>query len=379
MLAAGAAGGAPEQSDSVPHLGAAVEQARKSVVLVTSACADGDRETTCSVHTGFFVNRRGGIVTSIYAVAGCASAEVRTTDGRTASAEVVAVEQASGLVLLETDLEDTSPLQMAEDAPRPGDWIVNAVAQPAGGAAPPVAYGLGRVSSVKGTVRLWGVEWQDLIVISIPVSKGAASAPLLDPSGRLVGVVLACAHRPGQGCACYGLPAARVKESLNVLRSGGRRLGWLGLTLREAPQSRGAVVGAVLEGFPAHSAGIRPGDVLLAVDGRDITGPSVLAQQVVNTEPGQTLRMTLRRNREVRTVPVTVGPRPLLIARRRGDGGLEPTAVLGGRGAPGNRAAAREHGSPRALEDLRTENQLLQERIRRLEREITRLRKREKR
>ena len=357
---------------AMPRVQRAIESSHPSIVLVTSSVQEGDSEYFCSAHTGFFVDTKGRVLTSIYAVAGCGAGQVHTADGQKTEARVLAVEQSCGVALLDTGLENTCPLELAEEGLAPGDWVVSALAQDAGEAAPPVTYVLGLVMSSEGSLDLWGLRHKNLIVSNLPMAQGAAGAPLLNSEGRLVGTVLAYGY--GRDCrsACYALRTERLSEVLETLRSGGRRLGWLGLTLTESPGKEGHEVGAVLEDCPADAAGIKPGDVLLAIDGQSIKAPSVLVKQIVNSRPGTTLDIKMLRDGKVKTVRATVSPRPLLISRKR-PGISEPTAVLR-EDPPPQDTNARMRNRLRAFAELKRQNEILRNRLRELQQQLDRLR-----
>ena len=351
----------------MPQVQQAIEESRPSIVLVTSSVPNGNSDYLCSAHTGFFIDNEGRVLTSIYAVAGCGAARVHTSDGQNVDATVLAVEQASGLALLDTRLNDIEPLELAEKNPGTGAWVVSALAQDGGSNAPPLTYVLGLVMSTEGRLDLWGVRQENLTVSNLPMAHGAAGAPLLDSEGRLVGTVLAYSYGGDCRYACYALGTERLSEVLKTLKSGGRRLGWLGLTLRKASGRKGHEVGAVLENCPADTAGIKPGDVLLEIDGKTVTDPSVLVQKVVHSRPGKKLGIKILRDGEIRTATATVAPRPLLISKKRPGSESEPTAVLGS-----NNRNARKQERLRAFE-LQQDNELLQKRIRELQEKLRRL------
>lgn len=365
-------------SRSMPQVQQAIEKSQSSMVLVTGSLPGGnvDSGDMCSAHTGFFIDAKGQVLTSIYAVAGCGSAEVRTVAGQKTDARVVAVEQSSGLALLDTGLKDTIPLQLAEKGSQTGDWVISALAQESGESALPVTYVLGLVISPDASLDLWGVHQKNLIVSNLPVAQGSAGAPLLNCDGRLVGTVLAYGHGRSYHWACYALGPDRLSEVIETLRSGGRRLGWLGMTLRKTSDRSGHQVGAVLEDCPADAAGIKPGDVLLAIDNQPVIDPSVVAKRVVHSRPGTKLRIKIMRDGEIQTTTATVAPRPLLISRKRPGSDSGGSTVLRGN-RPSENMNARMRNRLRAFGELQHENKMLRKRLRELQQQLLRLREKE--
>jgi hypothetical protein len=229
-------------------------------------------------------------------------------------ARIKAVHQPAGLALLECELRDTTALATDDGSPEAGKMVMLAtrdsrarlLAQP------------GLVMPRQEDLRLNGVLWEDLPLTVLYVKPGAAAAPLLDPEGRLCGVVLAVRARGDQlpdAGLCYLLPRERLEPIVEQLLQGeSRRLGWLGLSVLREPKGReGVKVAGVLEGSPAHSVGIQPGDELLQVGGRVIESQEQFAEAVCASEPGTGLRIKLRRGDGIETMEPQVGARPLLI------------------------------------------------------------------
>ncbi|MCK4376061.1 MAG: serine protease, partial [Candidatus Brocadiae bacterium] len=233
-IAFGVAGALHAQTEG-GEFARALRRASESIVRVSATFPlekapfrlDGADATTSN--TGFFVGPEGQVLTSLLGLAGCTDITVVCTDGREAPAQVAAVDQPSGLALLKADLSGTAPLEFVKEPPAVGTWILLASARRQdGGTAAVLAPGL--VSSRRASVRLQGVNWQGLMVTSVNVRRGSAAAPLLDPGGRLAGVVLGVASAGGAG-DCLALPSEDLAPILEQLREGrSRRLGWLGVS-----------------------------------------------------------------------------------------------------------------------------------------------------
>ena len=301
-----------------PGVGVALEAASRSVVRVDATFAS---ETTPSpaVRTfsniGFLVGPEGEVLTSLFGLTACSRIVVVCPDGRRASARVVAIDQPTGLALIKAELEETSSLEFAEEPLSVGSLVLLPYFH--GVRAAGVALDSGVVASTDAAVRLSGVEWEGLVTVGLDMRTGGAAAPLLDAQGRLAGVVLGVRGRAVGGTECFVLPAAALSPVLEQLKGGdSRRLGWLGVAIVQEPgKTEGVRVEIVLEGSPAHSADIQPGDVLLQVDGITIDSPAVLSRHVVEVGPERTVELKALRGDKILTVPVEVGARPLLIWR----------------------------------------------------------------
>jgi S1-C subfamily serine protease len=223
------------------------------------------------------------------------------------------MDQPSGLALIKTELTGTVPFELAPEPVPAGNWVVLAsIPRQDEGVA--VALAPGPVLARRASIRLQGVDWPDLMVAAVSLRPGTAAAPLLDPQGRLVAVVVGGGTTRG-GVDCLALPADRLVPILKQLREGrSRRLGWLGLAILQEPGGReGVRVKATLEGSPAQAAGIQADDVLLQVGESTIDSPAVLAREVAEGGPGRTVAIKLLRGNEVKTVRVAITPRPFLI------------------------------------------------------------------
>jgi len=321
-------------------------------------------------NAGFFVSTDGQVVTSLLGLAGCADVTVVCTDGRKSAARVAAVDQPSGLALLKSDLSNTIPFETAEGPLAAGSWVLLACC-PRQDDGAGVLLSPGAVAAQRASIRLQGIDWPDLVVASVNVRPGSAAAPLLDPDGRLVAVVLGVSVARG-GVDCLALPADRVTPILSGLREGkSRRSGWLGLAIMQEPGGReGVRVQATLENSPAQVAGVQANDILLQVDEHIIDSPAVLIHEVIGSAPGRTVNLKLLRGDEMKAVPVVVGQRPLLICgalRRPGDElvQMRRRQILGPGFPP--QAFSREQERVPALMD---ENRLLRQRVRELEERV---------
>jgi len=313
-LALGAAAAEPEPAE--PEAASPASQA--ALVLVESFLSSpvGSGEEIPAVNTGFFVSSEGRVLTSLVAVSGCSRVNVRCLDGRQSAGRLYAFDQPSGLALLETDLKDTPALELSPDPPEPGQEVVAAASTCPRDGTVGVILSEGTVSSCEASVKLFGVQWERLIDAEVRVAQGCAAGPILDREGRLLGVVLGVESRADGSMCSYCLPAAALEPILSELMQGKtRHVGWLGIAVAYSGSMEGLTVQGVLEGSPAYAAELRPGDVLLGINGQSISQPAVFETGVAQAVPGSQIELGVLRGGEVKTVAVQVGARPLLISR----------------------------------------------------------------
>ena len=370
-------GPAAGQESQACGFGPAVHAAASSVVHVRSTFSMGeepfgpDAGEVIFSNTGFFVGTGGEVLTSLVGLVGCRDIAVTASEGRTAPARLVALDQPSGLAVLKAELTGTVPLELVESPPAPGSWALLASARPHDGTVVAIMRPV-VVHERRAPVLLHGVEWHGLAAVPVYVPIGSASAPILDRSGRLAAVVLGLQSEAGAWgveSECFALPADRLVPILARLMAGvSRRQGWLGLAiLREPADREGVRVAGVLENSPAHEAGIRPGDVLLAIEGRPIEAPSTFTQRVAASEPGASMRLKVLRKEQIVAIQVEVGARPLLICDvSRGAHALRQHRAP--ETAPSlSSTAAWQEG---ALQELLREHQRLTRRVEELERQL---------
>jgi len=353
------------QDESVPE---AARGAGESVVLVESQLAaqpylEGSRTVA---NTGFFVSNDGRVLTSDLTMGGCEHIEVRSPDGRRSEGRLLALDQRAGLALIETDLKDTVPLVLAEHPPEPMQWVAAATGRKGEGGQTAVSLHPGIVVATNAYLKVCGYTWQDMAVAELAPGPGSAAAPVLDSRGQVSGVVLSVQTIGDGSTLCYILPSDKVRGVLSELLEGKtHRVGWFGMVVGGWREAEGLLVLGVLQGGPADRAGLQPGDILLEIEGKPISGSAVFEDAVAAIEPGTTVELSYQRKGETekKTARVEVAARPLLISRvRPAQQGAGP-----GAGAP-------SPGTDRLIRELQTQNrelrarvQLLEERVRELE------------
>jgi serine protease Do len=264
--------------------------------------------------SGFVVDAQGLVLTSRHVVVGALDVEVIVPQHDPFHAELVGEDRATDLALLR--LRDAPPdlpaLPLADGTGlRAGDWIV-AVGNPFGFAQTVTA---GVVSFVGRHLPHsdFGIT-NDFLQISAPVNPGSSGCPVVDLHGRVVGVTTQ-APEEAQGIS-FAVPGHAVKWTLAEMqrRPDGRvRRGYLGIEFAtrtgvgaNGGLAGGAVIVHVVDGQPAHKAGMRPGDVVLCVDGAPVQDAQSLHERIVRTPPGTQLALQLLRDGSIEDSVVAV-------------------------------------------------------------------------
>jgi putative serine protease PepD len=287
------------------QVGRVYQSAGPGVVSVQVGSASG---------TGFVVRTDGTIVTNAHVVGDAGTAVVRFGDtGRQVQAEVRGSDPSSDLAVLHVDPGATGPLRPLplanSDRVHVGDAVV-AIGHPFGldrTATAGIVSGLGREIQAPD-----GFQIDKVIQTDAPINPGNSGGPLLDARGRVVGVNSQIATGGGGNGSVgigFAVPSNRVREVLPALSRGERvEHAYLGVTT--APHARGAAVVSAAPGSPAQSAGIRSGDVITGVDGRQVNEPQDVSEAINALKPGDRLDVEVSRNGTSRTFQVELTARP---------------------------------------------------------------------
>jgi serine protease DegQ len=144
----------------------------------------------------------------------------------------------------------------------------------------------------------------------------------VDTAGNLIGINTAIVSRTGGslgiGFAITTTVAKQIMEQ--IIQTGGVTRGWIGVEVQDLtpelaesfkrPSTNGALIAGVLKGGPADRAGVKPGDILIAVDGKPVVDSSTMLNLIAALSPGQTATILVMRNQAEKTVKINVGKRP---------------------------------------------------------------------
>jgi serine protease Do len=285
------------------------------VVNITTANApDRTGRSGRSTGSGFVLTPDGLVVTNNHVVAQARAIVVRLADGREFDAQVVGRDASTDVALLR--LIDAGPAVLPavylgdSDRLEVGDWVV-AIGNPFG-LDHSVSHGM-----ISAKERVLGVGvFDDFIQTDALINPGNSGGPLFNMRGEVVGVNTAIMSQ-GQGIG-FAVPINMVKDLLPNLRENGRlERGWLGVNIDDALPgedgrygARELVVKDVYRTSPAAKAGIRPGDRVLAVNGKPIGSYLQLLRKVALLAPGTDTKLTLMRGTETQEVTVKLSERP---------------------------------------------------------------------
>ncbi len=270
-----------------------------------------------SLGSGVIIDESGHIVTNYHVIANAGAIRVQLSDGRVANPQVVGVDPDTDLAVLKIDLANLPVTTFGRsDQLRVGD-VVLAIGDPLG-LSQTVTHGI-----VSATARgqLGITTFEDFIQTDAPINFGNSGGALVDSSGALIGINTAIVAKSlGVEGIGFAIPVDMVRGVVNdIIRYGRVIRGWIGIVPEdisdtEAQQlglARGGVVIANLYvGSPAQQAGLKPGDLLLAIDGAPVTSAEDARARIASCKPGSTLTLHDQRGGSQYNVKVHVAEQP---------------------------------------------------------------------
>jgi Do/DeqQ family serine protease len=271
--------------------------------------------------SGVVVSGEGYILTNFHVIETADEIEVASNDGRKFKARVVGTDPDSDLAVLRVPAETRLPAITfaSADSLRVGD-VVLAIGNP---------FGIGQtvtsgIVSALGRSHLGINHFENFIQTDAAVNPGNSGGALIDSNGNLVGINTAIFSQSGGSMGIgFAIPISLARNVMEqIIASGSVTRGWIGVEVQpitpelaesfRLPSAEGAMIAGVMRGSPADKAGIRPGDVLLAIDDKKVKDAEAMLELIAALVPGQTGRMVLRRDgREFEARPV-IGKRPKL-------------------------------------------------------------------
>ena len=299
--------------------------------------------------SGAFITADGYVVTNNHVVENADELRVVLFDGRELEAEVVGADPFSDLAVLKVEGDDFPSIPFGDsDALRVGQWVL-AVGSPlseelSNTVTSGIISSLGRFGGAPDPSGRPTIS--NYIQSDAAVNPGNSGGPLVNLRGEIVGINSAIATRTGTyNGISFAIPSNIVRSTVEQLIDTGEvERGYLGISFAPASLSLrraldvgpgAAVIGDIAEdasgATPAADAGLRPDDVITAVDGVELRDANQIVSIISNKRPGDTVEITYNRNGDERTATVRLGRRP-------GDAeiaGRSPAQGSRGRGAEG--------------------------------------------
>ena len=286
---------------------------------------DQGQQPQAGLGSGVIVSSAGYILTNNHVVEGADDIEVFLADGRRSKAAVIGTDPDSDLAVLKIELDKLPVIVLGNsDALEVGDHVL-AIGNP---------FGVGQtvtggIVSALGRNQLGINTFENFIQTDAAINPGNSGGALVDVNGHLMGINTAIYSRSGGSMGIgFAIPVSTARMVLEgIVRDGQVSRGWIGVEPNDlSPElaetfgvkaSSGVLITGVLQNGPAAQAGVRPGDVITAVAGKNVASVSELLSNVAALKPGVATRFSVMRRDEKLDIELTPGlrPRPRPISR----------------------------------------------------------------
>ena len=271
-----------------------------------------------SAGSGFIIDRSGLIVTNNHVIENAKKITVKLPDGRTFEAKLIGTDPLTDIALLKVKTDKALPtVEFGDDRQvRVGDWVV-AVGNPFGLSNSVTA---GIVSSLGRDIG--NGPYTDFIQIDAPINRGNSGGPTFDLRGQVIGMN-SMIYSPSGGSVGIGfaIPSSIVHEVVaQLLAHGHVERGYLGVNIQSITPDiattlnisspKGAIVAEVVPGGPAAKAGFERGDVVVALNGRNVEDSRDLTRHIAALPAGASASFTVMRGGQKKMITAAIGNRP---------------------------------------------------------------------
>jgi serine protease DegQ len=280
---------------------------------------DSEPQTSSSLGSGVIVSPNGYILTNQHVVEAADQIEVALSDGRKAKAHVIGSDPETDLAVIKIELAGSLPAITFghPEKARVGDMVL-AIGNPFG-VGETVTMGI--VSALKRD-HLGINTFENFIQTDAAINPGNSGGALVDSNGNLIGINSAI-YSPNGGSLGIGfaISASTAKKTMEqIIQHGSVTRGWIGAGVQElTPElaesfklgdTKGVLITEVIRNSPAEHAGLKAGDILIAVDDKTIDDSNAMLETVANLQPGKVILAKLMRNGKPISLQIKVGTRP---------------------------------------------------------------------
>jgi serine protease DegQ len=276
------------------------------------------QEQMASLGSGVIVSADGYILTNYHVVEGADEIEVGLADGRKAAASIVGTDPETDLAVIRIKEKNLPVIVLGDmNQARVGD-VVLAIGNPFG-VGQTVTLG---IISALGRNNLHINHFENFIQTDAAINFGNSGGALVDTRGDLLGINSAIYSQTGGSVGIgFAIPVSTAKNVLDsIIKHGQVVRGWIGVESQDITpeladsfglaKDHGAIIAGVVRGGPADRAGMRPGDILVAVQGKKVGSTSDMMNFIAALPPGDKAKLTVMRKDRESILDVTIGRRP---------------------------------------------------------------------
>ena len=278
-----------------------------------------------SLGSGVIVSEQGLIMTNNHVVSTADEIEVALTDGRKLSAKVVGTDPETDLALLKVDADDLPAITFANSEKLKVGDVVLAIGNPFG-VGQTVTQG---IISALGRNHLGINTFENFIQTDASINPGNSGGALIDTNGNLIGINSAIYSRSGGSMGIgFAIPVSIAKHVMEqITQTGSVTRGWIGIEAQDITpelaesfkldKAEGSLIAGVLRDSPADEAGLRPGDILVSINGNAVVDSETMLNLIAVLKPKDKATLGIIRNGKLLQVDLLVGKRPKPVSARR--------------------------------------------------------------
>ena len=277
----------------------------------------GREEPQSGLGSGVIISASGYILTNNHVIEGADEIEVVLLDARKAKAKVIGTDPETDLAILKIELDKLPVIVLGNsDALQVGDPVL-AIGNP---------FGVGQtvtggIVSALGRSKLGINTFENFIQTDAAINPGNSGGALVDTTGALMGINTAIYSRSGGSMGIgFAIPVSTARQVLeSIVKDGQVTRGWIGVEPQElnaelmetfnVKTKEGVIITGVLQNGPAGQAGIKPGDVITAVNGKAVSNVTELLGAVAALKPGVAAPLSVQRAGKTSDVSVTPAKR----------------------------------------------------------------------
>lgn len=266
--------------------------------------------------SGVIINKEGYILTNAHVVSGVDKLEIKLSDGRKFKGKMVGSDPDTDIAIIKIKNHNL-PVAILGDSDRIeiGQWAI-AIGNPMGFQH---TVTVGVISATGRELSEMGYE--DLIQTDAAINPGNSGGPLINIYGEVIGINVAIERRLSiiiQGIG-FAIPINTAKGVIDELIEYGKVIQpWIGVRIQkltpelaeEFKAKEGALIGDVMPDTPAQKVGLKRGDVVTAVDGKEVKTPTEMRRQILNKKVGQRVMITFIRDGVKKNIPVVTVEKP---------------------------------------------------------------------
>lgn len=280
---------------------------------------DEEEQPENSLGSGVIVSADGLILTNNHVISSADQIEVTLSDGSKSSATVVGTDPDTDLAVLKINRKNLPAITFSNsDQMKVGD-VVLAIGNPFG-VGQTVTQG---IISALGRNHLGINTFENFIQTDASINPGNSGGALIDVNGNLIGINSAIYSRNGGSMGIgFAIPVSIAKQVMEQISfNGSVTRGWIGIEAQDiTPElaesfnlksSNGTLIAGVLLDSPADKAGLRPGDILIAINEKLLTDSQSMLNMIAMLKPGDRATLTIIRSKKKANISLVVGKRPL--------------------------------------------------------------------